>query len=321
MAVRLSDKWLWDFWFAQDGPDYHIFYLQAPRSLGDSEQRHWHATIGHAVSQDLKSWRVLPDALGPDSDNPRAWDNYTTWTGSVIRHEDRWYLFYTGGNRDEKGLIQRIGLATSTDLIRWERHPGNPAIVADPHWYELLNLDLWHDQAWRDPWVFWLPDDNRFHALITTRSNSGSTLNRGVFGHAYSTDLVAWTVDAPLDAPADFGYMEVPQLVQIGDLWYLLFSVDARSHSTQRIKRTGKSPVTGTHYLVSEHPLGPFRYLDDDFLISDGLYSGKLIQAPDGEWVALAFHASNEAGEFVGEIVDPIPIRVEESGRLTVAAY
>jgi beta-fructofuranosidase len=73
MTLRLPDKWVWDFWLAQDGPDYHIFYLQAPRLLGDPGLRHWNVSIGHAVSPDLRNWRVLPDALHPGSSGD--WDD------------------------------------------------------------------------------------------------------------------------------------------------------------------------------------------------------------------------------------------------------
>jgi len=65
MTLHLPEDWVWDFWFAQDGADYHIFYLQAPRSLGDPELRHWNVRIGHAVSQDIIDWQILPDALHP----------------------------------------------------------------------------------------------------------------------------------------------------------------------------------------------------------------------------------------------------------------
>jgi beta-fructofuranosidase len=90
VSLRLPGRWLWDFWFARDGDDVHVFFLQAPQSLGDPELRHRHATIGHAVSHDLHRWRVLPDALaaGP----PGAFDDLATWTGSVSRHEGRWRM-------------------------------------------------------------------------------------------------------------------------------------------------------------------------------------------------------------------------------------
>jgi hypothetical protein len=51
-----------------------------------------------------------------------AWDDYTTWTGSVVRgDDDLWHLFYTGSTHAEDGKYQRIGHATSTDLHSWAR--------------------------------------------------------------------------------------------------------------------------------------------------------------------------------------------------------
>ena len=62
MALKYSDRWVWDFWLLEDKDDYHIFYLQAPRALIDERLRHFNATIGHAVSKDLTNWRKLPGA-------------------------------------------------------------------------------------------------------------------------------------------------------------------------------------------------------------------------------------------------------------------
>ncbi|MDX1520817.1 MAG: glycosyl hydrolase family 32, partial [Anaerolineae bacterium] len=171
MALRLADKWIWDFWLVQDEPDYHIFYLQAARSLEREVFRHFNVSVGHAVSTDLRRWEVLPDALQPSA-GP-AWDDYTTWTGSIIKHQGLWYFFYTGTCRAERAWIQRIGLATSADLIHWQKHPDNPLIEADARWYEMLDLNVWEDQAWRDPWVFQHRDTGEFHALITARVKAG----------------------------------------------------------------------------------------------------------------------------------------------------
>jgi beta-fructofuranosidase len=55
----LDDRWIWDFWLADDGERHHVFFLQAPRSLGDPDRRHDHATIGHAVSDDLVAWTLV----------------------------------------------------------------------------------------------------------------------------------------------------------------------------------------------------------------------------------------------------------------------
>jgi len=65
MSLRYDDRWIWDFWTAIDGPDVHLFHLQAPRALGDPELRHRHATVGHAVSRDLRTWTELPPRSRP----------------------------------------------------------------------------------------------------------------------------------------------------------------------------------------------------------------------------------------------------------------
>lgn len=322
MALRLHNKWLWDFWLARNGPDRHLFYLQAPRALEEEKLRHWNVSIGHAVSQDLRHWEVLPDALQPSPASSDAWDNYTTWTGSVIQHDGLWFLFYTGGNRAESGLVQRIGLATSRDLIHWEKHPANPLIVADPRLYELLDLKLWHDQAWRDPWVFQHLGTGDFHAFITARANNGPPDGRGVIAHARSSDLVEWEVLPPVTEPGEFGHLEVPQLVDIGGRHYLMFCASASVHSAARRERTALQSVTGTHYLVAESPLGPFRYTSDEFMVGDAVgsfYAGKLAQDPDGAWVFLASRQFTSDGTFMGELSDPMPLTVDSAGNLSVS--
>ncbi len=321
MTLHLADKWVWDFWLAQDGLDYHIFYLQAPRSLGDPDLRHWNVSIGHAVSQDLRDWRVLPDALHPSPDSGDAFDSYTTWTGSVIRHQGVWYLFYTGGKKSEEGLVQRIGLATSMDLIHWEKHPENPLIVADPRWYELLDLDVWHDQAWRDPWVFRHTGRGDFHAFFTARANDGPPDGRGVIAHARSEDLIRWEILPPVTEPGAFGHMEVPQLAHIQGSYYLLFSVQGSIHSSCWRRKTGQKPLTGVHYMRAEKPLGPFRRVSDEPLVGDeigSLYAGKLVQDLEGEWVMLITHMHAPDGAFVGELSDPMRVAVSETGSLSV---
>jgi beta-fructofuranosidase len=316
MSLKLADKWLWDFWFARDGSDYHVFYLQAPNTLKHEAKRHFNVSVGHAVSKDLKEWTVLEDALKP-SDDPNAFDNYTTWTGSIIKHENLWYMFYTGSMKQDKGLIQRIGLATSKDLIHWKKHSAAPLIEADANYYEVLDLESWHDQAWRDPWVF-QDEAGLFHAYITARVKDGAADARGVIGHAVSENLLEWQVLPPVTEAGDFGHMEVPQLVEIEGKYYLLFSVGHGQYSKAR-KARGTNKQTGTHYLVSDNPFGPYKYLTDDFLSGDEhgtLYSGKLIQDAKGAWQFLAFKNSSKHSEFIGELSDPIPAIVLEDSRL-----
>lgn len=318
--LRLKDKWLWDFWFAQDGPDTHIFYLQADRSLGDERLRHWNVSIGHAVSQDLHRWQILPDALRPSSASNNAvepFDSYTTWTGSVIGHDGTWYMFYTGSRRSENGLIQRIGLATSTDLITWHKHGPQPLVEADPTYYELLDRKLWHDQAWRDPWVM-RDEAGNFHMLITARANYGPADARGVVGHAVSRNLIDWEVRPPLTKPGEFGHMEVPQVVALNGRYYLLFSCPHDMLAQAHIKRLNKAQ-DGTHYMVADTPLGPYRTLTDDFLTADArFYSGKIIKDSQSKPFYFAFSNYDAKGNFIGTLSDPYPIEIDAMGSLKV---
>jgi beta-fructofuranosidase len=321
--LQLADRWVWDFWFAKDGNDYHIFYLQADKALKREFFRHWNVSVGHAVSSDLINWTILPDALYPTSvaAGKSAWDDYTTWTGSIIQHEQVWYMLYTGSTRAEHGLIQRVGLATSTDLIQWEKSADNPIITADATWYEQLDTELWHDQAWRDPYLFQHPETGEFHVYITGRVNHGEADGRGVIAHATSNDLCQWTVRPPVTEPGDFGQMEVPQVVKMGRYYYLLFSTHRDHHSAAHLKRTNLPPVTGTHYLVSDQPDGPFSYLTDEFMVGDEWgtwYSGKLVHGFDQQWYYLAFRNFVGEDEFVGEISNPMPVTVTPTGQLIV---
>jgi beta-fructofuranosidase len=217
--------------------------------------------------------------------------------------------------------VQRIGLATSTDLVHWTKHPANPLIVADPRRYELLDLDLWHDQAWRDPWVFRHPEDGDFHAFITARVNQGPPEGRGVIAHARSDDLIHWEVLPPVTEPGDFGHMEVPQLVEIESRHYLLFCAQASVHSARWRRGTGVQPLTGIHYMVADDPLGPFRLSTDQFLaggVVGSLYAGKLVLNPQNEWVMLAARMLAPDGAFVGTLSDPLPITLDRAGELSL---
>ncbi len=303
----IKDKWIWDFWIVKNVEIYHIFYLQAPKSLGDEKLRHHNATVGHATSKDLIHWEVLPDALHPSQ--PGSWDDLAIWTGSVIECENKWYMYFTGANKSENGLIQRIGLATSDDLINWTKHPENPILQADDNWYELLDLNSWHDQAWRDPYVY--KDKNKFYAFITARVNYGPPDGRGVIACAESYNLIDWKVKAPITEPGDFGQLEVPQVVKKNNTYYLIFSTSVETTSKERKKTHGINIVTGTHCLIGDSIFGPYHYQSDEFLLGDSigsLYSGKIVENNEEEVSMMAFHNYTDKGDFLGYISNPFKV-------------
>ena len=315
MTLFLDDCWIWDFWLATDADEHHVFYLKAPKSIGDPEERHWNVSIGHAVSTDLHDWTVVDDVIAPSS--VASWDDKSTWTGSVIKHGGRWVMLYTGTSHADDGRVQRVGMLTSDDLHCWERLP-EPVLTADPEHHEILDLDMWHDQAWRDPWMYDDPTDGHVHVLVTARANHGDRYDRGVIGHARSRDLVTWEMLPSIATPSGFGQLEVPQLVALDDRWYLLFASDLETQSEQR-RSTG--PGTGTYYLVGDAPYGPFSMLGDGVLEADRIgttYAGKIHHTADGAPCFMAWHRYERDGSFTGYLTAPRRIEVAADGTLAV---
>lgn len=310
--LLLPDAWTWDFWLADTGEQFHAFFLRASRALLDPDRRHRRAAVGHAVSTDLQRWTVLPDAL-VHADAP-AFDDLATWTGSVLQAPDGgWRMFYTGLAHAERGEVQRIDSATSTDLIAWRRAERALPLEADPRWYEKHDPATGPHETWRDPWVFADPnqaDPDRavggWHMLITARADQGDLDDRGVVGHAWSDDLEHWQVLPPLSSHGGgFGQLEVIQVENVDGQAVMIFSCLLADLAGWR--RTGAEPG-GVWSVAANSLLGPFDLTRARPLTGPELYSGRLVQDRSDAWVLLAFQNQDERGEFVGGLSDPMAV-------------
>jgi beta-fructofuranosidase len=312
--LRLPGAWIWDFWLADDGERHHLFFLFASRALRDERRRHRRAGVGHAVSDDLRNWFQVADALA--SSEAPAFDDLATWTGSVVRAPDgRWRMFYTGVRAVGGPTIQTIGAATSADLEVWDRDPASPLVVADDRWYEKLADGTWREEAWRDPWVFPDPAGDGWHMLVTARANHGPVDDRGVIGHATSPDLRRWEVRPPLSEPgAGFNQLEVPQVASVDGRLVLIFSALRADLSTAR-QDDGESG--GVWWVPISSPTGPFDTAAARRLTDESLYCGKIAHDRSGRAVLLAFRYRGAEEEFVGELADPMPV-VWEDGELQI---
>ena len=307
MTFTLATHWVWDFWLADDGDLFHMYYLHAPKSLGHEQLRHRNARVGHATSPNLVDWTDLGVVLGPGAAGD--FDETATWTGSVVLGPDGlWRMFYTGSRflaDDSNANIETVGVATSADLHHWEKADG-PIVEADARWYEKLGDSAWPEEAWRDPWVFDDPHGSGWHMLITGRANSGDEFDRGVIAHAFSPDLASWEVRPPLSAAGSgFTHLEVPQVTTIDGRTFLLFSCDSRALAGRNSGGRG-----GIWVVEVDSATGPFSVEDSALLVDESLYSGRLIQNRSGEWVLLAFENSTSDGGFTGALTDPIPVSV-----------
>jgi beta-fructofuranosidase len=320
MVIALPDKWIWDSWYARDGDLWHGYFLQADKTLGDPDLRHFNVTQAHATSRDLRAWTHLGTCFAPAA-GP-AWDDYTTWTGSVVQGPDgMWHLFYTGTSHADEGMKQRIGHATSRDMHRWERVGDGLVLDLGPG-YEEFSPGHWHDRAMRDPWVMRDPAGDGWVMYFTARVPGVQEPNAGgAIGFATSPDLGVWTLQPPVYAGGSFGQMEVPQVFAHGARWYCLFCTSAEHWSEAYAAGYPGRPVSGTHYLVADDPRGPWTVAPGPFL--DGAdpcrrYAARILDTGAG-LVLLGFAYHPDGAPFVGEITDPSPVRVDGDGWLHVA--
>lgn len=103
-------------WTPEGSWTFHLFYIRQNQftklfhgGVGFTEKN-----LGHAVSNDLHSWTVLDTAAV--TVRPGQFDSKHVWAPHLVRRGVTYYMFYTGVDDNDD---QRIGLATSTDLVNW----------------------------------------------------------------------------------------------------------------------------------------------------------------------------------------------------------
>lgn len=305
--LRLPDHWVWDSWIADDGDDYHLFYLKAPRALGDPARRHENAVIGHATSGNLIDWAVQPDALHPSME---GWDSLALWTGSTVQADDgTWRMFYTALRRDGHGIFdQRIGVALSSDLSEWHRVGDAPVVEADKRWYKTLAADDTSSETWRDPFVFRDPDGDGWHMHVTARIVGAHRNRDGVVAHAWSPDLTTWEIREPVSNHTEFGQIEVAQVREIDGQHVMVFTCHPQEQSEALIGRYGEYC---TWSLVGPSALGPWDLdLARPFLAEPDLFAAPLVQQRDGSWALVGFRNLEPKGTYAFHILDPIAVRL-----------
>ena len=321
--LRLEAYYIWDSWIADDGELYHLFFLQAPRALGNPSHRHVNAVVGHATSADLVDWDYLGVCFGPAE---TGWDDLAIWTGSVVREGDRWRMFYTAVNSGGHGVYdQRVGSAVSDDLRHWTRVGDQSVAHPDPRWYKTLALVPppkphsapldGRSETWRDPLALPDPDGNGWHLLITARSAFAGRNDDGVIAHAAGPDLDHLEIGPPLTEPgAGFGQLEVVQNKIIDGRPVLVFTCHPQEMTPERIAASGEYC---TWSVPSPGLLGPWDIRQArGFTAEPDLFAAPLVQRRDGSWAILGFRNLEPKGIDAFEITDPIPVGLDAEGYL-----
>lgn len=205
---------------------YHVFYLC---------ERRWE----HIVTSDLVHWTELPAALEPGSD-PHGPDGEACWTGSIVEHDGAFWLFYTGKNAQDPAGDQKVMMARSQDLVRWEKLPERTFYADGKHyWSKPVNGAveplIYHHQAFRDPDVFWHEGQQQWWMLLHALAVDGLKPCVGLYT---SRDLLQWTAHDPLAVYSTALSLDCPHAAPLPGRWFLL--------------------AADTNYTSAERPDGPY---------------------------------------------------------------
>lgn len=134
-VFRQEGFWLWDPCVVRsDDGIYHLLYSRWKKELGFDA---WatHAEIAWATSKSAEGPYEFQSVVLPSRGN-KYWDGNSVFNTCVIRHKDKYYLYYTGNYGSDSWQPDRVIKLTSEEW--WEQrnrqrigvavadHPGGP---------------------------------------------------------------------------------------------------------------------------------------------------------------------------------------------------
>ena len=276
--------------FIHDGV-YHLFHLIIPN----------HDYIAHAISDDGISWKRTKNALFVG--DPGQWDDDMLWTMQVSGQDGYFRMYYTGLARKDRGKVQKIGVATSTDLLHWTKLNKYrlPLHSAGPY-YEDINNNPREWLSFRDPFRF--EHQGNIYLLMCARSHFGPESRRGCVGLAKAS-AEGFELQAPLLYPMVYDDIECPCVFELKSRFYLVGSI--------------REDIKVRYWFAPEFQ-GEYHSFRSDVLLPQGNYAARIV--PDGDHL-LVYNFFYTDGEVNSLRVLPPPkeLDADGDGRLLLKSY
>jgi len=210
----------------------HLFYIR--RSLyvipDDANEKN----IGHVWTTDLNVWQ--PDqadtvAISTTGRNDK-FDALHVFAPTTVQRGPVFHMFYTGVRIDGTLRNQRIGVATSTDLIHWTQE--NDPVLTSPKvdWARQNPAAIGYPgQQLRDPFV--MPDPINYGKWLMYFVALDSATSVMAVGVARSPDLRTWTAFpkpfSGTERPTSLGVptsVESPHVFRRNGNWWMPYTVN-----------------------------------------------------------------------------------------------
>ncbi|MEO6639362.1 MAG: glycosyl hydrolase family 32 [Ginsengibacter sp.] len=275
---------------------YHLFHLIIPN----------HDYIAHATSKDGISWKRVNNALFVGE--PGEWDDDMLWTMDVCRVAAKgegkgFEMYYTGLQRRDRGVISRIGLAESGDLIKWKKNPKNIyPIEPKGVYYEAADTNPRKWLSFRDPFRY--EYNGEVYLLVCARAITGPVSRRGCVGVVKITNNVVELMP-PLLYPMVYDDIECPCVFELKGTYYLLGSI------REDIK---------VRYWFAPDFFGEYHSFHADVLLPQGNYAARIIQDGDHLLVYNFFYAYGKI-DALRVLPPPKELDTDSNKRLVLKSY
>ncbi|GLR17656.1 glycoside hydrolase family protein [Portibacter lacus] len=270
---------------------YHLFHLIIPN----------HDYIAHAVSDDGIQWKRVNNALFVG--HPGEWDDDMLWTMHVSKNEDKFRMYYTGLHQKDRGVIQKIGIAESEDLITWNKiKPNNFPIKSEGPYYEGIDNNPREWLSFRDP--FHYEHNGEEYLLICARSSFGPTSRRGCVA-LLKLENEKYEMMPPILYPMVYDDVECP----------CVFDLNGRSYIIGSIREDIK-----VRYWYADKFLDEYNNFRSDVLLPQGNYAARIVR--DGEHLLIYnFFFKGGSVDELRVLPPPKQLDVNKDGQLLLRSF
>jgi hypothetical protein len=216
-----------DFAFIYELGQFHLFYIIHDTAKADSLTE---KELGHAVSTDLYHWTQLAPVIHADT---TSWDNAFIWAPTIIKQNGTFFMFYTGVSKTPGYNVlwgyQRIGVATSTDLMNWTRYSAPVFGGVNAPWV-FVDSTQYDGCQFRDPFVMVDPGNSSRWLMYYVATPFTSYVDHIVGVGQNATGLAPWSDVMPMwntDTLRYQGKDESPHVFAEPSVYYLFFTTNS----------------------------------------------------------------------------------------------